>query len=181
VANGSEPGITVGGIVVFLVIAGALGWLSMRMFVPNAPALNLKEGPATGTISPGWKLRTLDGKEVSVDAFAGKPLFINIWATWCGPCVSEMPSIERLYQSMQGKGVEFLIVSEEAPDQVARAVTGHGWKLPVFTTSELPSKLQTEGIPATFIVNGKGEVIFEHVGSSNWDTKETRDFLQRIQ
>ena len=73
-----------------------------------------------------WKLQSLDGVETSFSAFEGKVLFVNLWATWCGPCVTEMPSIQRLYERFPREEVAFLLVSDEPPDVVGEFAEEQG-------------------------------------------------------
>ena len=73
-----------------------------------------------------WKLQSLDGEETSLSAFEGKVLFVNLWATWCGPCVVEMPSIQRLYEQFPQEDMAFLLVSDEPPDVVEEVRPGEG-------------------------------------------------------
>lgn len=174
----SEPSVTVGGILMFVIIAGAVAWLASNIWMNRPPQRRPRlEKSSLGTLDPSWKIQSLDGKTLTVGDLK-KPLFINIFATWCGPCVSEMPSIEALYKSMRDKDVQFLIVSEESPKTVAAAVAQHGWKLPVYTSvGDLSEVLQTDGIPATFVANSKGEIVFHEVGANDWDSPKTREFL----
>jgi thiol-disulfide isomerase/thioredoxin len=138
--------------------------------------------PVLGTIPASWSVTDLDGKEVSAEDLRGKVLFINHWATWCPPCMAEMPSIQALYESLVGSNVAFLIVSEEQPDKVRKVVTQKGWSMPIYLASErLPPVLESEGrIPATFIADRKGRVVFRLVGAKDWNTDDVRQFLTKI-
>jgi thiol-disulfide isomerase/thioredoxin len=107
----------------------------------------------------------------------GKVLFLNLWATWCGPCRMEMPSIQRLYDSMKDE-VTFVLVSNEAPDDVRSFMETEGYTMPAYTSDDTPPDvLSTRGIPTTFIVSPQGEIVLRHVGSADWDKQEVRDFL----
>ena len=137
--------------------------------------------PVLGTIPASWSVTDLDGKEVSAGDLRGKVLFINRWATWCGPCMSEMPSIQGLYNSLIGSNVAFLIVTEEKADKVRQVVKSNGWSMPIYLADEqFPPVLETQGIPATFIADGKGRVLYRKVGGKNWNTADAREFLTKI-
>ena len=125
-----------------------------------------------------WKFQSLDGEETSLSAFEGKVLFVNLWATWCGPCVVEMPSIQRLYEQFPQEDVAFLLVSDERPDVVEEFVQEKGWELPLYVSAdEKPSAFKTLGIPATFILDREGRIVFRHVGSAAWDDESSVRFL----
>src|SRR5437762_7575609 len=63
-----------------------------------------------------WWLRSLeDGTDVSFSKFKGKVVFLNFWATWCGPCLQEMPTLERMYQKLKGQGIEVVVVANQNP------------------------------------------------------------------
>lgn len=74
-----------------------------------------------------WQLYTLDGEQISLADLADQPLFINIWATWCPPCIAELPYIEDLYEQY-GKQVRFLLVSNEDPEIVTAFTEKHGYQ-----------------------------------------------------
>ena len=138
--------------------------------------------PEPASVSdPDWKLLDLNGEETSFSAFRGKVLFVNRWATWCRPCVAEMPGIERLYERFSPEQVEFLAVSDEPPEVVRRFAGEQGWELPLYTsTEEAPSMFRSRGIPATFILDRQGRIAFQHVGSARWDDESSVRFLNRL-
>jgi thiol-disulfide isomerase/thioredoxin len=128
-----------------------------------------------------WTLKSLDGTEVSLESARGKVIFLNVWATWCGPCVAEMPSIQRLYERVRGDDVFFACVTEE-PADVARAfLAKNGLTLPVFTmVGSLPETFKRRGIPSTFVLSKTGAVAFSHVGAARWDDARTIGFIEML-
>lgn len=128
----------------------------------------------------GWKLTALDGRETTLHEHRGKVVFVNVWATWCGPCVAEMPGIQALYDSSAREGVAFVLVSEENASTVRKFVEEEKYSFPVFTTGELPDRFKTRGIPATFIVDRQGAIVHQHVGSADWNTESCRKFLRAL-
>ena len=128
-----------------------------------------------------WKFQSLDGQETSLSAFEGKVLFVNLWATWCGPCVVEMPGIQRLYEQFANENVAFLLVSDEPPGVVEEFAREQGWELPLYVTDEgRPSAFESLGIPATFILDREGRIVFRHVGSASWDDESSVRFLKEL-
>jgi thiol-disulfide isomerase/thioredoxin len=151
-------------------------WKSVPSEFPDPDQLKV-----LGTIPANWSVTSLDGKEVSAGDLRGKVLFINRWATWCPPCMAEMPSIQALYTSLVGANVAFLLISEEKPSKVQQMATKEGWTMPIYLATEgFPPVLETQGIPATFIADRKGRVVYRMVGGKDWNTDDARGFLQKI-
>ena len=135
----------------------------------------------TAAVASDWKLRNLDGEETSLSALQGNVVFVNRWATWCRPCEAEMPGIQRLYERSSRESVSFVVVSEESPEVVREFALERGWELPLFTTDdEGPSLLRSRTIPATFILDRSGQVVFRHIGAAQWDHESSDRFLNRL-
>src|SRR5271165_6727131 len=126
-----------------------------------------------------WKLEDLREQPVPFSRFKGKTVFLNIWATWCGPCVREMPSIARLAarDTFKDKNIAFVCVSvDDATDTVRRFVRDKNWPMTVLHASTRPPVFQTEGIPATFIISPAGRIVAAEVGSTDWDRPDVVAF-----
>jgi len=133
------------------------------------------DAPGPGTaVDYAWSLRDLNGGEVDFADFKGKTLFVNVWATWCPPCIAEMPSIARLAATPGlSEQVAFLcIATDESLDDVSRFVTGKGWPMTILHAQALPAAFLTDGIPATFLVSPDGRVAYERIGAAEWDSPE---------
>ena len=111
--------------------------------------------------------------------FAGKPVVLNLWATWCGPCREEMPSLVRLAATPRLKDVAFVAVtSERASDKVKAYARDEMRGLTVLRAEKLPAVFETDGIPATFLIAPDGAVVASEVGSAAWDDPTGVDFLR---
>ncbi len=127
-----------------------------------------------------WRLRATDGTEADMADFSEDVLFVNLWATWCAPCIAEMPHIEELAGRFADAQVAFLIVSEEDPDTVTPFVEEQGWQLPIYTAEALPAMFQTDVLPATYVLDGMREMVFKHVGIARWDDQTTVAFIENL-
>jgi thiol-disulfide isomerase/thioredoxin len=128
-----------------------------------------------------WRVRALDGKELDLGKTKGKIIFLNFWATWCPPCVAEMPSIQRFYDAMKSEEIHFMCVSDEDRTKVNKFVQERGFTFPVYTlVGEKPQILRTQGIPATFIISQDGQIVFKHVGGAKWDDKTSIVFMKKL-
>jgi thiol-disulfide isomerase/thioredoxin len=135
----------------------------------------------TGNFDYVWTLKSLDGTDVSLESARGKVIFVNVWATWCGPCVAEMPSLQRLHERVRGDDVFFAFVTQEPTDVAKAFLEKHKLTLPVFTmTGELPPAFKRKGIPSTFVVSKRGAIAFSHVGAARWDDARTIGFLDEL-
>ena len=134
-----------------------------------------------GQADYSWPLRTLEGRETTLSEFKDKVVFINLWATWCMPCVAEMPDIQSLYDSLKSEQVAFLVISNEPKETVKKFLNDKKFTFPVYLSKkELPSVFKTMGIPATFILSRDGSVVFKEVGSAKWDDVSSLNFLRGL-
>lgn len=141
----------------------------------NAPAV-IHEFPYD------FDLEDLQGNTVHVSGLRGKTLFINLWATWCGPCRIEMPSIDKLYNSVDTSRVAFLMISLDDHHDLAKVrdfVNSREFSFPVYRpASTLPDLLRVKSIPTTWVVNGQGRIIVRESGLANYNTDAMRKLLE---
>ncbi len=178
------------GIVLVIVLryTGALGQIQYAtqsaLFstgLMNAPA---EVDADAGTFDYDFTLRDTEGRRVDFNEFRGKVVFLNLWATWCGPCRVEMPSIQKLYSSVAGDSIVFVMLSldrAEDHDKITSYVNRKGFTFPVYTPAgALPAALQVPSIPTTFILGKDGKVKSKHVGTAKYNTKKFREFLRSL-
>jgi thiol-disulfide isomerase/thioredoxin len=117
-------------------------------------------------------LKTMDGKALTVASLEGKMAFVNVWATWCGPCLKEMPSIERAKALLESEGYVFIAISNEEHENIENFIAKNDY---TFDFAELGMGLEALNVyslPASYIVNGKGNLVYEHMGAKEWDSPE---------
>ncbi len=117
------------------------------------------------------KLVNLSGEEINMDDFKNKTVFINFWATWCKPCLQEMPGIERAQELLKDKDVVFLLASNESIEQIESFKANRRFNFEYVQVQNMEA-LNIQAIPATFIFNPQGELIFSEVGFRVWDAPE---------
>ncbi len=127
-------------------------------------------------------LVTLDGEKLSPQDLKGKVVFMNIWATWCPPCVAEMPGIHQLYQLVNQEEIVFVMLSvDDDKDKLKRFMERKGYTFPVYILEDnLPEIYQTQSIPTTFVISPEGKIVFKEEGMANYDTEDFRQFLQGL-
>lgn len=132
---------------------------------------------ATGVIDK-MKLKTLDGAELKLDQYKGKTLFINFWATWCRPCIKEMPSIEKVKETLKDENIQFLLVSNETRGQIKSFVRSHRYKFD-YAQLDMPlAELNIQGLPTTMIVNPEREIVFTEMGARDWSNEESIQLIR---
>jgi peroxiredoxin len=135
--------------------------------------------------APEFTLKTLDNKKVSLKDFKGKYVFLNFWATWCGPCREEMPSMERLYQRFKSeKNFTMLAVSIDrgSAKAVKRFIEERSFTFTVLLDddNEAAAEYGVMGIPSTYLIDTEGYIINRAVGAREWDSKEGIEFFEKL-
>jgi thiol-disulfide isomerase/thioredoxin len=128
----------------------------------------------------GGDLKDLEGNIVNIEDFKGKTLFINIWASWCGPCRAEMPYINSLYTKLrENDDIRFLMIAtDEDFSKSEKFVKEKEFEFPVYHAFEgLNPSLNTKVIPLTVVVSPEGKIVFYDKGMNNFDNQKFRDFL----
>lgn len=139
---------------------------------------------AKGVKAPNFVLPDLDGKMVSLADFKGKVVLLNIWATWCAPCVEEMPSMEKLHQEM--KGEEFAILAVSIDVSGVSAVIPFMKKYNLSFTALLDPKgtinnlYGTTGVPESFIIDQQGIIAEKVIGARNWASASVIGYLRNL-
>lgn len=127
------------------------------------------------------ELLDLDGKYIYGSTFRGRVLFLNFWATWCTPCVAEMPSIERLLTRLTDTTIAFACVTKESSEVTHAFLRQRSISLPVYCgTGPRSAFFDTSSLPATFVVSSDGTICFRHEGAARWDSDEMVVFLREL-
>lgn len=148
-------------LIVFFIVLG--GTFAKRYLF--APEISLKE----------IKIETLAGENISLDQIKNKVVVLNFWATWCPPCVQELPMFNNLHESMKDQDVEFVLASDESLGRISSFVQRKEITAPVYHLTE---KMKTYGIytiPVTFIFDNNGNLVGKKLGAF-----ESADELQQM-
>jgi len=135
-------------------------------------------------VSPrDFSLSLPEGETKSLSSYKGKVVFLNFWATWCGPCRIEMPSLETLYNKFSDKGLEILAVNcREDQAAVSSFLRNEGFTFPVLLDLDGRVSLNygIQAIPTTFLIDRDGMIILRLVGSIEWDTPKIHAALESL-
>lgn len=154
--------------------------------VMHLGVLDAKPEPSkeTSDFDFGFTIKNLQGQRISFDQYKGKVVFLNLWATWCGPCRAEMPTIQSLYESLPADKVAFVILSldkDHDKNKIESYIQAKKFSFPVYQPSGfLPEQLQVPSIPTTFIINKSGKVVSKEIGTTNFNTPKFKKFMEKL-
>ncbi|MGC3946128.1 MAG: TlpA disulfide reductase family protein [Chryseolinea sp.] len=176
------------GLVLILSYIGVLGIISnltgTLMLKTGLMDASVEAPPVIHEFPYDFTLQDMNGNAVDVRRLRGRTLFVNLWATWCGPCRVEMPTIEALYKHADTTRVVFLIISVDDyahHDKVRNFARDKGFTFPVYMPAGgLPELLQVPSIPTTFIVAPDGKVVVRESGLANYNTDRIQNFLKTL-
>ena len=156
----------------------ALGLLFYAYMVAPIQEEMMKSGklppPRIGVTHPAsYDLAFTDknGTALKLESYRGKVIILNFWATWCGPCMMELPSLGALAaRYARDKDVVVLCLSEEPTGEIYENKQAQASKAPLFSYhgQNLPAAYKTTGIPATFVIDKQGKIVSSHVGLADW-------------
>ena len=173
--------------IAFIVFLGLLLFSPMGTFVKVHLSRLLAFSPTTISVSEQKKLSTyqwqlIDAKRnpVSLEEFKGKIIFINFWATWCPPCIAEMPGIQKLYADYQDK-VVFLFVTTDSFERANAFLVKENLHLPIFqSVSNPPLEMESSTIPATYLIDQQTKVVLAKIGTADWNSDSFRKQLDQM-
>jgi thiol-disulfide isomerase/thioredoxin len=170
----------------FLLVVGglvALGWLN------RDSAITLERG----AMAPALELPSIDGGTISLAELRGKVVMLNIWATWCPPCLKEMPSMQEVYERHRGDGLEILAVAVDdhpgARQEDGRIVglvsdfveqLGVTFPVVVDPTGETEKRFGTEYLPTTVLIDREGRIRAREIGGRFWDEEPYIDMVESL-
>ena len=169
------------GLLYFLIVVAGI-MLVLRIQYPVFSRIQINEGTEVGEKAPSFKLRNLHGNLEGLDDYRDKVVVLNFWATWCAPCLEEMPTFERLYRRYRSQGLTVLAVSlDKGNSETIKSFTAAtNFTFPVLLDSEVIAEKTYPSftIPFTYVVDKKGRVAARVDGAKNWATNETFEALE---
>jgi peroxiredoxin len=146
-----------------------------------------------GSRAPDYTALTLAGDSVRLSSFAGDVVLLNIWATWCPPCVAEMPALQRLHEALGEHGLSIVAVSVDAPPSLGTAMGVFSGDVRAFAErfgltftvlhdpgGRIQSRYQVNGLPTTFLIDREGRVRRKVMGAAEWDEPRFADEIRAL-
>ena len=127
-----------------------------------------------------WKLRDLNGNELNFTDTKDKVVFLNLWATWCPPCIAEFQAIQDLYNDY-GDKVVFLLVSDESPKTINKFLNKKDYDIQIYNPlTNYPEDFNPRSIPRTYIIDKEGYIVVDKKGAANWNSDKVRSQLDQL-
>ena len=163
-----------------LLILGGMGISSARGHAPENLLLDM---PQHQVKALDFQAKLLDGTPIKLADYAGQVVFLNFWATWCGPCLAELPAMNNLNRAMTGKPFVILAVNlRETGAQVTRFAQEHpmSFAYVLDPLGVVARDYGVTGIPLTYVIGRDGTVMARAIGPREWDSPEAVDFFTHL-
>jgi cytochrome c biogenesis protein CcmG/thiol:disulfide interchange protein DsbE len=170
-------------IILMVAVLSALIWVNRDRFTPLD----------VGSRAPDYRAQSLNGDTVALSSFAGEVVVLNIWATWCRPCVVEMPALQRLHEQLGTDGLRIVAVSVDAPEGVIGSFGEPGGSVRDFVedlgltftvlhdpSGRIESLYQVNGLPTTFVIDREGRIQRKVLGAREWDEPPLADHIRQL-
>lgn len=175
--------------IIFILLLIALLFPSSRMAVVStikritlfAPsAISPENREALSETVYLWPFENQNGERATLSAMEGEVVFLNFWATWCPPCVAEMPSMQKLYDAY-GEKVTFVLMTNEKRKVVDAFMDKKSYDMPIYyNRTPVPEELRTGSIPTTYIISKEGEIVLEKKGAAKWHSSKVKNMLDDL-
>jgi len=153
-----------------------LNQAKMLFFSPSA----IEEINRVNISNFDWNLVDSSGKTVNFKEMEGDIILVNFWATWCPPCVAEMPSLNELYKDY-GDKITFVFLANDKIKSVNSYLKKNEYNLPVYYSKDNePEELRSPNIPTTYLIDDQGNIVMKEVGSYNWNSINVRNQIDEM-
>jgi peroxiredoxin len=141
------------------------------------------QAPKEAVDAPDFSLPDLSGKQIPLKQFRGKLVFLNFFATWCGPCREEMPGMERLHRAHQEKGLVVLAVNLQERAKTIRPFV-QSLKLSFPTVMDAEGAVSREygvrALPVSFLIGRDGKIVWRAIGGRDWESPQARQYFDQL-
>ena len=147
-------------VIPFFIVLGVAAFLYKRYRIP--PTIDL----------PVMSLTDMNGNKVSLQSYAGHPLFLSFFATWCGPCMRELPELADLKSKLSDQKIQVICISDESMDKLQNLQSQVGERLIILHSEKSFHDMGIYTYPTNYIFNASGMKVYEKVNPEAWESKE---------
>lgn len=142
--------------------------------------VNVNDSDLTTITDYKWRLADENNETINFEEFKGKVILINFWATWCPPCIAEMPSMQALYNDYKDK-IVFLFVTNEELEVFEPFMQKNNYTFKVQRPlTQYPEYFDVSTIPRTFLIDKNGDIIIDENGAANWNSNKIRNTIDAL-
>jgi peroxiredoxin len=167
-----------------LLLIGMYVLLQRYASLPKAPAIAPEDVQQRRPFPIDFTLPDLQGQSVRLSALRGQVILLNLWASWCYPCRTEIPSMQALYQEYRSKAFTILAIASDSQGQasVRPFVEAHGLTFPVLLDPDntVGTQLFVQGIPTTYLLDKQGQIVRVELGARDWNSPRVRHLLTTL-
>ena len=168
---------------VVLLVVGYLVAYRMASLV-GGPALAVPTSQERALFRVDFVLPDIEGNVVRLSDLRGRPVLINIWATWCSPCRHEMPSMNALYQDYRAKGLALVAIATDTEGKpvVVPFIQAYRLTFPILLDPQnmLGAQLQVPGLPTSYLLDKRGRIVGSQIGAVDWNSHPVRHLLDQL-
>ncbi len=157
------------------------GLMKIGLFQPNIP--KSAPGKTTEVVSQSLLFKNTDGKVIDLQEQRGKVIFINFWATWCPPCIAEMPSVNRLYNEFKNNENVIFIIADVDNNFIKSTafMKEKKFSLPVYSLAgDIPREYFSGTLPTTIILDKSGNIAFKHEGLADYSSDKMIEYIKKM-
>jgi thiol-disulfide isomerase/thioredoxin len=147
----------------------------LALFSPST----INKNKQSRLITYNWKLKDENGNVFNFESTKGKVVLVNFWATWCPPCIAEMPSLQKLYNDYNDK-IEFVFVSNEKINIINSYLTKNDYTFKAYKPIDNSNFFEVSSIPRTFLIDKKGHIVINKTGAANWNSDSVRKTIDNL-
>ena len=171
-------------VLAFLLLFTPLGFYArvkvMRLF-SFSPEIEKKES-YTKLQNYNWNIISIDGRQENLSKSSDSIIVLNFWATWCPPCVAEMPSFIKLHKDYKDK-VKFVFLASDEKEKVSAYLEKNAYNIPVFfdpNRAVRPRILDASSLPTTYVIDKSGNILIKEIGFADWNSEKVRTLLDSL-
>ncbi|NGP87666.1 TlpA family protein disulfide reductase [Fodinibius halophilus] len=159
------------------------GMLWTGLFDADTSQVTTTDGPVLTSQDYQFELLQTNGSRTNLSNFKGDVIFLNVWASWCPPCVAEMPTIETLYNEVSdNKNIRFILLSmDQEPQKAVQFMQGKEFDMPYyFPASKLPAEFQSQYLPTTYVISKEGKIIYKKEGIADYSATVFMQWIEEM-
>ena len=166
-----------------VIVAVQQAMLYTGIFNAQTTDIETSDGPYLTETDYAFSMLTDDGEQMTFGELEGKVTFVNVWASWCPPCIAEMPTIETLYEGVSHRDdIRFVMLSlDQQPEDATSFMEGKAYTMPYhFPVTQLPLVFNSGVLPTTYVVSKEGQVVYEKRGIADYSSRAFRNWLLEL-